>query len=275
MEDQGRRSFLKVAGLAAVGAVGGSTVVAWARSQQQKTGRKQWAMVIDVKACLREEGCTKCIEACHRTHNVPDVSQPRYGVKPEDVKLRELKWIWKEPYEGVFPDQQHEFTARDLAGVPVTILCNHCERPPCVRVCPTQATWKRESDGIVMMDMHRCIGCRYCMVGCPYGSRSFNWMTPWPRPFGDHSPAPPNKNYPTRMKGVVEKCTFCSERLVQAERRGEHSYTPVCVEVCPAKAMHFGDVGDDKSEIVDLLERVHSIVRKPALGTGPQVYYIV
>ena len=164
---------------------------------------------------------------------MPDVRDPRYGYKTEEeFKRREVKWIWKENYDHVFPEQQHEYAASYVAGKTIPVLCNHCDNPPCVRVCPTQATWKRESDGIVMMDMHRCIGCRYCMVGCPYGARCFNWQEPWPRPYAEHG-TPPNLDYPTRTKGVVEKCNFCAERLVAAEREGK-PFVPACVEVCPA-----------------------------------------
>ncbi len=109
-------------------------------------------------------------------------------------------------YEQAFPDQENKFATEPLQDRRVLVLCNHCDNPPCVRVCPTQATWRRD-DGIVMMDYHRCIGCRYCMAACPYGSRSFNWRDP--RPYIKDI----NDGYPTRTKGVVEKCNFCEERL--------------------------------------------------------------
>ena len=148
--------------------------------------KKRWAMVIDLKKCLVEKGCTKCIDACHKIHNVPDFENPK----------DEIKWIWKEPYEQAFLDQENYYQKDNLKDKPVPIFCNHCDNPPCVRVCPTEATWKRE-DGIVMMDWHRCIGCRYCMAACPYGSRSFNWRDP--RPFiKDIDPG-----FPTRTKGVA------------------------------------------------------------------------
>ena len=142
------------------------------------------------------------------------------------------------------------------------MLCNHCQNPPCVKVCPTQATWKREEDGVVMMDWHRCIGCRYCMVACPYGARSFNWKDP--RPLLKKIRA----EFPTRSKGVVEKCTFCEERLAQGKR-------PACVAACPGKAMTFGDIGNAKSGVRKLLASRFSIVRKPELGTGPRIYYLL
>jgi len=141
------------------------------------------------------------------------------------------------------------------------VLCNHCDNPPCVRVCPTQATWKRD-DGIVMMDWHRCIGCRYCVVGCPYGSRSFNWRNP--RPFVKEL----NPEFPTRTKGVVEKCTLCEERLAAG-------LAPACVEACKVKALTFGNLADPESDVRKLLATRYAIRRKPELGTHPELYYLV
>ncbi|HEX7504100.1 MAG TPA: 4Fe-4S dicluster domain-containing protein, partial [Syntrophales bacterium] len=141
------------------------------------------------------------------------------------------------------------------------VLCNHCDNPPCVRVCPTQATFKR-ADGIVMMDYHRCIGCRFCMAACPYGARSMNYRDP--RPFIRKI----NNDYPTRTKGVVEKCTFCEERL----RKG---ILPACVMACEEKALVFGDIDDPRSEIRRLLDKELPIRRRVELGTKPQAYYIL
>jgi molybdopterin-containing oxidoreductase family iron-sulfur binding subunit len=139
-----------------------------------------------------------------------------------------------------------------------------------VRVCPTKATWKRESDGIVMMDMHRCIGCRYCMAACPYGARSFNWRDP--RPFIE-TDAEGNflTEFPTRSRGVVEKCNFCAERL----REG---LQPACVEAANEVAegvMVFGDQTDPSSEVSRVLAETRTQGRRVSLGTGPNVYYIV
>lgn len=212
---------------------------------------KRWAMVIDLKKCLKKEGCQDCITACHHVHNVPQF---------DNIK-DEVKWIWKDNYENVFPDQENKYVEEGLDEQQALVFCNHCDNPPCVRVCPTQATWKRE-DGIVMMDWHRCIGCRYCMAACPYGSRSFNWRDP--RPFIKEIVP----TFPTRTRGVVEKCTFCDERL----RVG---LMPACVEACPEKALVFGDLEDPQSEVRKLLQNHFSIRRKPNLGTQPELYYLV
>jgi molybdopterin-containing oxidoreductase family iron-sulfur binding subunit len=254
-----RRKFIKTAGMTAIVAIAGKPVIdAIAADSPIKIApepnrlvAKRWAMVIDPKKCLKAEGCKDCIIACHKVHNVPDFGNPK----------DEIKWIWKEPYEHAFPDQENEYIPEDLKDKETLVFCNHCDNPPCVRVCPTQATWKRE-DGIVMMDWHRCIGCRYCMAACPYGSRSFNWRDP--RPFIKEI----TSDFPTRARGVVEKCTFCEERLAIG-------LPPACVEACKEKAMVFGDLEDPQSEIREILKANFTVRRKPALGTQPEVYYIV
>lgn len=254
-----RRKFIKLSGLTALGLAGHSLADTLSSAKLPTTLPhehpligKRWAMVIDLKKCRQHEGCKDCITACHRIHNVPDFGNPK----------DEIKWIWEESFEHAFHEQGHEHINDDLKHSHVLLLCNHCDNPPCTRVCPTQATWKREKDGIVMMDWHRCIGCRYCVAACPYGSRSFNWRDP--RPFIKEIQA----EYPTRMRGVVEKCTFCDERLAKG-------LLPACVEACKEKAMVFGDLEDPDSEVRELLGSHFAIRRKPALGTQPEVYYLV
>lgn len=212
-------------------------------------------MVVDLKKCREQHDCDKCIIACHKTHNVPTFTD-------EKREKDEVKWIWKEPFHYAFHEQDNPHVSDELKHTNAPLLCNHCDDPPCVSVCPTEATWKRESDGIVMMDWHRCIGCRYCIAACPYGSRSFNYRNPRP------GIAQINPDYPTRMRGVVEKCTFCEERLARGEM-------PACVEACDAGALVFGDLEDPNSEVSRILRDHFSIRRKPALGTQPQVYYLV
>lgn len=250
-----RRKFLKMTGLTTVCGFGLRYPFSLLANAQSTEGSpltaKKWAMVIDLKKCINEEGCKDCVDACHSIHNVPDFGNPK----------DEIKWIWKESFEHAFHDQEHEYIQKELKHSPALLLCNHCDNPPCVKVCPPKATWKRE-DGIVMMDWHRCIGCRYCMAACPYGSRSFNWRDP--RPFIRDI----RRDFPTRTKGVVEKCTFCEERLFKG-------LLPACVEGCKAKALVFGDLDDPDSEVRRLLDSSYSIRRKPGLGTKPDVYYLV
>jgi len=248
-----RRDFLKASGLAAL-ALGAKPVLdafaGAAPSHSAAAPAKRWAMVVDTTKCKAD--CDDCTRACHTAHNVPDLDNPRH----------EVKWVWTEDHEHAFPTQHHKHVSDRLKQTPFVLLCNHCDNPPCVRVCPTRATWKREADGIVMMDFHRCIGCRCCMAACPYGSRSFNWRDP--RPHIKQT----NPDFPTRTKGVAEKCNFCVERLAKG-------LLPACVDACKHKALVFGDADDPKSEVSRLLRSHATIRRKPALGTEPQVYYIV
>ncbi len=243
----GRRAFLGAAGLVALGA----KLEAFGPQAAPASATRRWAMVVDIRKCLKDEGCTDCMAACHAAHNVPQV--PMRG--------HEVRWIWREPFAEAFRAQAGRYTERDLRDKSILVFCNHCDNPPCARVCPVKATWKRE-DGIVMMDWHRCIGCRYCMAACPYGSRSFNWSDP--RPYI----ARITPEFPTRTKGVVEKCNFCEERLAKGR-------PPACVEACPEKALSFGDLNDAGSPVRMLLASRFSIRRRPELGTEPAVYYLV
>ncbi len=257
--DEKRRTFLKVAGLSflsigakpVIKAIAGETETTYSRRPEALVGRR-WVMVVDIKKCKKD--CADCINACHTTHNVPDLPSPK----------DEVKWIWRESYTRAFPGQEYEYIEEyedaALRGNKYLVLCNHCDNPPCVRVCPTKATWKRD-DGIVMMDYHRCIGCRFCMAGCPYGSRSLNWRDP--RPFIEKI----TPDFPTRTRGVVEKCNFCAERLAKG-------LMPACVDACKEKALVFGDLENPDSEVRELLRTNHTIRRKPQLGTMPQIYYI-
>lgn len=248
-----RRAFLGVAGLSALALAGRSSLGALAGTGEPAgtQPRTRWAMVIDPRKCLKAEGCTDCIAACDAAHNVPHLPEPAH----------EVKWIWREPFARAFPDQADAYIQETLRDRPVLVFCNHCDNPPCVRVCPTQATWKRR-DGIVMMDWHRCIGCRYCVAGCPYGSRSFNWRDPRP-----HIRAL-NPAFPTRAKGVVEKCNLCEERLARGE-------PPACVAACEEKALVFGNLEDPGSAVRQLLRTRYAIRRWPELGTRPAIYYLV
>jgi molybdopterin-containing oxidoreductase family iron-sulfur binding subunit len=261
--DETRRRFLQFAGLTALGAAGGAARIsadpsdepaALSHGDEPVPGTKRLAMVIDLRKFTAEGDLVeRCVRACHEAHNVPDFAG--------DTK-NEIKWIWAEDFETSFHDQEFHYLRADLEGKPTLLLCNHCDNPPCTRVCPTQATWKRDTDGIVMMDWHRCIGCRYCVVACPYGSRSFNWTDPRPHIDNVH------EDYPTRMRGVVEKCTFCEERLARGRE-------PACVEACPNGEIVFGDLNDPESEVRRLLAEHLAIRRKPGLGTQPEVYYII
>lgn len=260
-----RRNFLKIAAMAALGwgvrpaskllASGGSEPsegLLFASRHAVHAGpnalkASRWAMVIDT-AKLNEKVMEDIVHVCHTIHNVPNIPGNQ-----------NIKWIWETHMDHLFLEDLHEFQPENGAKAALA-LCNHCDNPPCVRVCPTKATFQRE-DGIVMMDFHRCIGCRYCMAGCPYGSRSFNFMDP--RPYIEKT----TPDFPTRTKGVVEKCEFCAERLAEGKM-------PACVEVSEG-ALTFGDLADPESDVRKLLAERFSIRRSPTLGTKPCVYYLV
>ncbi len=256
-----RREFLKLAGLSALGVAGAGSLKlatdahATTAASSAPAGSKRLAMVIDLRKFGADgELAKRCAEACHRVHNVPDFERPK----------DQIEWIWSDGFEHVFHDQELHYVRKDLADKPTLLLCNHCDNPPCARVCPTEATWKRSSDGVVMMDWHRCVGCRYCILACPYGSRSFNWRDP--RTVLDPDKIDPT--FPTRMRGVVEKCNFCEERLAKGQ-------LPACVAECSNDEMIFGDLNDADSDVRQILEQQLAIRRKPGLGTQPEIYYIV
>jgi [DsrC]-trisulfide reductase subunit O len=266
-----RRQFLKIAGISSILGFGASVASAkhsiWqmgleppqVEPNKDALNGKRWAMVVDMSKFKTEEDIKKVASACHQTHNVPDFRNPDGTVD----KRHEIKWLWEEPYERTFPGAENKFMSENIKDMPFIVLCNQCDSPPCVRVCPTKATFKLPN-GITMQDEHRCIGCRFCMAACPYGSRSFNWVDPRKA----LNPVTENKAYPTRTKGVVEKCTFCTERL-------EAGKFPACVEAAPKGAMFFGDIEDQNSDVRKIVSSQLTIRRKPDLGTGPAVYYLI
>jgi Fe-S-cluster-containing dehydrogenase component len=273
--ENSRRKFLKFAGVSALGlsslsalnvfntetaeAAAGSASENLYTVHDEALTAGRWGMVVDTRK-INARIAKKLVEACHQTHNVPDFTDPGLpGYTPANAR-HIIKWIWSDTYDHVFPDKADDFLADRLKSLPIPALCNHCDNPPCVRVCPTKATFKRR-DGVVMMDFHRCIGCRFCMAGCPYGARSFNYRDPRPAIKNE------NEEYPTRMKGVVEKCNFCEERLAVGKQ-------PACVEASDG-ALVFGDLSDPNSEVRQLLKSNYAIRRKQGLGTNPSVYYIV
>ncbi|MDY6878724.1 MAG: 4Fe-4S dicluster domain-containing protein [Desulfatiglans sp.] len=262
-----RRRFLKIAGLTTLFGLGGKAAIQILAPGEVNaavealplTEGKRWAMVIDTNK-MDEKLMNACIEACHHEHNVPDLGNPK----------EEIKWIWKEDYHHSFPGQQHNYISEEVKHRNFLLMCNHCSNPPCCRVCPTKSTWQRE-DGVVMMDPHRCIGCRFCMAACPFGARSFNWGDPRKASKEKNPDFPTNQAYPTRSKGVVEKCNFCAERLAKGE-------LPVCVERAnktKKNAMIFGDLSDPDSDVRAVLHKHYTIRRKPELGSEPNLFFIV
>lgn len=267
-----RRDFLKLAGVAAAAGIGGGCAFQTLLSGEaeaaglQRAGKSKakggtrLGMAIDIPKFIEHRGLAqRCIEVCHFNHNVPDFGNPK----------DEIKWLWTDKFENVFVKDTHYRQADNLQGMPVLTLCNHCDNPPCVRACPTKATFKKP-DGVVGMDYHRCIGCRFCMAACPYGARSFNWRDPRGKDERGRSfIAELNPEYPARTKGVVEKCNFCTERLAVGQ-------LPACVEAAAEfDAMFFGDLNDPNSRISRVLQEKFTIQRRPSLGTYPSVFYII
>ncbi|MHB8788658.1 MAG: sulfate reduction electron transfer complex DsrMKJOP subunit DsrO [Desulfobulbaceae bacterium] len=285
--DKKRREFLKIAGISTLAGLGAPAVVdrlvmgayplaARAAVEVESSGHgavtetpaghgqeaaptgKQYGMVIDVRKFIAQPGLAdECVKACKVAHNIPQFPDPK----------DEIKWIWLTGYENAFPDNSQYHLSEEMEQNKVLVLCNHCTNPPCVRACPTKATYK-DKNGIVAMDYHRCIGCRFCMAACPYGARSFNWRDPRD-PVGGLDMNNLNRQFPTRMRGVVEKCNFCVERLGRGEQ-------PACVTAASGvQAMFFGDLNDPNSEIRQVLKENYTVQRKPSLGTKPSVFYII
>jgi len=197
----------------------------------------RYGMVIDLKKCV---GCYGCQITCKAENGTPP------GVLWARVAKREI---------GKFPFAR-------LINLP--LLCNHCETAPCVEVCPTGATQKRP-DGIVEIDHNKCVGCRYCMMACPYQSRFYHAK---PRFYFDKNPTVYERwAYQKHPVGVVSKCNFCLHRL-------EQGLEPACVANCITRARYFGDLDDPYSEVSRLIRERSGFQLYPELGTNPSVYYL-
>lgn len=195
-------------------------------------------MVIDLKKCI---GCRGCSLACKSEHGTPP------GMFWNDVVEQEY---------GTFPNISRTFLPRP---------CMHCEEPECLRVCPSGATFKRD-DGLVLVDHDKCIGCRYCVVSCPYQARYY--LGKIKGYFGDDYLTPYEEaGYRKYQSGVTYKCTFCVDRI-------DKGLEPACVANCMAKARHFGDLDDPSSEVRQLITKHHGFRLMVEKGTSPSVYYL-
>jgi len=211
-------------------------------------GKQKWAMVIDTKACV---GCRKCVYACVKENNIGRNSGFTFiqvlEMEPGGVDLESAVLDYKEAGR---PDKWY-----------MPVQCMQCANPPCVNGCPVKATWK-EPDGIVVIDYDKCIGCRNCMITCPYGARHFNWVHPQV-PADERNPLVPVEE----KAWTPEKCTFC----IQRTRNGK---TTACVEACPVGARKFGDLNDENSEVAILLKTRHAWRLKEEDSTEPMIWYV-
>jgi len=204
-------------------------------ADQPVSSAVRWGMLIDTGKCA--SGCNDCVTACNEENGLEGFGRPQ----------TDAQWIRKVTLK----DKQ----TGHVQTLPM--LCQHCEHPPCVDVCPTGASFKR-ADGIVLVDKHICIGCRYCMMACPYKARSFI-----------HESLQDQKPHAPRGKGTVESCTFCVHRV-------DAGGTPACVEACTNKnhnAMVFGDLNDPASAISKQLEQHSSRQIRADLNLNTGVRY--
>jgi Fe-S-cluster-containing dehydrogenase component len=204
----------------------------------------EWVFIVDTTKCI---GCGRCVRACKEENNVPaDPHYTRTWIE-RYVQTAEGEWHVDSPHAGIngftSPEANEAIKGLDIKkSFFLPKLCNQCEKPPCVQVCPVAATYKT-GDGIVLVDRDRCIGCRYCIQACPYGAR-----------------------YLDPHEHVADKCTWCYHRITRG-------LMPACVEVCPVGARKFGDLRDPESEVSKYIESLRLYVLKEDLGTKPRVHY--
>ncbi|NLE77091.1 MAG: 4Fe-4S dicluster domain-containing protein [Chloroflexi bacterium] len=226
------------------------------------TDKHHWGMVIDLDLCT---GCQACVVACHAENNVPAV-----GV--EQVLMgRAMHWIRIERHwSGETPHLHARF---------LPLLCQHCQKAPCEPVCPFYATVHSQEDGVNIQVYNRCVGTRYCAVNCPYNVRSFNWFNP---PFPDPLHQQLNPDVTVRTRGIMEKCSFCLQRIHRARQEArakgvplaDGDVTPACVQTCPTDALVFGDLNDPDSRVSKLERSNRAFVLLEEMGTQPSIAYL-
>lgn len=234
--DNQRRTLLK-AGVAGCLAGSGFSLVQLAVAEtdaERASALRRWGMLIDTEKCAA--GCRACVDACNDEHNLTDSGEAS----------AEPAWI-----------RQVTLSNPDGGVTSLPLMCQHCNDPPCVEVCPTGASFQRD-DGVVLVNRHTCIGCRYCVIACPYQARSFVYET-----LTNQLPRAP------RGKGTAESCTFCVHRIDQGG-------TPACVEACNSDAggaMTFGDLNDPQSDIAAMMNQDDGEGIREDLGLDTAVRY--
>lgn len=233
---------------------------AYAEEESSRTGRR-WAMVIDLDRCT---GCQACVVACNAENNVPVV------IEDEAAYGRWMNWIHIERYwEGEYPNVKAKF---------MPILCQQCSKAPCEPVCPVYATY-HTVEGLNAQVYNRCIGTRFCGSACPYKVRTYNWFDPvFPEPL----PEQLNPDVTVRTRGIMEKCTFCVQRIrrveeqAKAEQRAvaDGEVQPACAQTCPPGAIIFGDLNDADSRVSHFAASSRSFRLLQELGTEPAVIYL-
>ncbi len=237
----------------------------------------KWSMVIDLDKCVACQGCSI---ACRAENNTP-------AVAPDQAKMgRAMRWndVFPLPVNG--DEETGEYPTVTTRYIPRP--CMHCETPSCIKVCPVGATFLND-EGIVEQNYARCIGCRFCTVGCPYAVRYFNWrQAEWQSPMGEHlnpdrvEASGVLEGPAVRPLGVVEKCTYCIHRLqkahAQAEAEGRDfradEYVPACVQTCTGKARFFGDLDDPNSTVSQLSKKTRAFRVLEEVGTKPKTIYL-
>ncbi|MBL0890851.1 MAG: 4Fe-4S dicluster domain-containing protein [Gemmatimonadaceae bacterium] len=240
-------------------------------NHSSKAEVRRWAMTIDLARCT---GCSACVTACYSENNIPTVGAPYQGraLSPTQwderpganiIKGREMAWIRLERYYEGNDNTENEFSP-DFDTRFVPMMCQHCGNAPCEPVCPVYATY-HSPDGLNVQVYNRCVGTRYCSNNCPYKVRYFNWFGygeperrqyAWPEPM--HWSL--NPDVTVRGKGVMEKCTFCVQRIREAEHRakaegrevGADEFTTACAQACPSRAIVFGDAADENWTVAKL-----------------------